>query len=129
MHRKFTLFLCIFVLSFLLMYILKKDIVKTFNDTRKKQINYTHNVVIIGSGLSGAVMAYLHAALLKKDVLVIEKRNHIGGNCFDYVNEVGIRVSKYGAHLFHTKHEKVWNFIHEFSTWNPYEHRYKSFRS
>ena len=66
----------------------------------KSSSTFNENVVVVvGAGLSGAVMAYLPANLLNKNVLVIEKRSHIGGNCYDYINEVGIRVSKYGAHL------------------------------
>ena len=84
-----------------------------------------YDVVVVGAGLSGAVMAHLHAKLLNKTVLVVEKRNHIGGNCYDYINDVGIRVSMYGAHLFHTKHERVWKFVQQFSSWTPYEHRYE----
>ena len=86
-------------------------------------ISNQYDVVVVGAGLSGAVMAYLHANLLNKKVLVIEKRDHIAGNCYDYTNNVGIRVSQYGAHLFHTKHESVWKFVHQFGSWTPYEHR------
>ena len=82
-----------------------------------------YDVVVVGAGLSGAVMAHLFATYSHQRVLVVEKRNHIAGNCFDYVNEVGIRVSQYGAHLFHTKHPQVWRFVNQFSEWIPYEHR------
>ena len=82
-----------------------------------------YDVVVVGAGLSGAVMAHLFATYSRQRVLVVEKRNHIAGNCFDYVNEVGIRVSLYGAHLFHTKHLEVWLFVNQFSEWIPYEHR------
>ena len=47
--------------------------------------------------------------------LVIDVRDHIGGNCYDYVDEHGIRTSKYGAHLFHTKFERVWGYVQQFS--------------
>ena len=80
-------------------------------------------VLIVGAGLSGAVLAHLHATVLNQKVLVVEKRGHVGGNCYDYVNEHGIRVSKYGAHLFHTKDQLVWRFMSQFSKWLPYEHR------
>lgn len=54
----------------------------------------------------------------------MEKRDHIGGNCYDYVDEeTGIRVNKYGAHLFHTKHKRAWDYIQKYSEWTPYEHR------
>lgn len=80
------------------------------------------DIVIIGAGISGATLAERYANL-GKSVLVLEKRNHIGGNCYDYYNKDGILVSKYGAHLFHTNYEDVWEYINRFSDWYPYEHR------
>ena len=59
------------------------------------------DVIIIGSGLSGSVIANLFASKKNKKVLIVEKRDHIGGNCFDYIDpDTNILVSKYGAHLF-----------------------------
>lgn len=80
------------------------------------------NIVIIGAGISGAVLAERYASIGKK-VLVIEKRDHIAGNCYDYFNEDGILVSKYGAHLFHTNFEDVWEYVQKFSDWYKYEHK------
>lgn len=85
-------------------------------------MSHTPNILIIGAGISGAVLAERYAALGKK-VLIIEKRDHIAGNCYDYYNDEGILVSKYGAHLFHTNYEKVWQYINRFGEWYPYEHR------
>lgn len=79
-------------------------------------------IVIIGAGISGAVLAEGYASMGKK-VLVIEKRDHIAGNCYDYVDENGILVSKYGAHLFHTNYEDVWAYVNRFATWYNWEHR------
>ena len=93
----------------------------------KTSIKYNHpfyDVCVVGAGLSGAVIAEQHASQLGKRSLIIEKRNHIGGNCYDYIDqETGILVNKYGAHLFHTKHYRVWEYIQRFSEWTPYEHR------
>jgi len=80
------------------------------------------DILIIGAGISGAVLAERYASIGKK-VLVLEKRNHIGGNCFDYYDENGILVSKYGAHLFHTNDEEVWDYVNRFSDWYPWEHK------
>ena len=88
-----------------------------------KTLDTTYDVLIVGAGLSGAVLANLHATLLNKSVLVVEKRNHIAGSLYDYINKMGIRVSQYGAHLFHTSDEKVWRYVNKHSTWIPYEHR------
>ncbi|HLW19974.1 MAG TPA: UDP-galactopyranose mutase [Cyclobacteriaceae bacterium] len=79
-------------------------------------------IVIIGAGISGAVLAEGYASLGKK-VLVIEKRDHIAGNCYDYIDDNGILVSKYGAHLFHTNYEDVWAYVNRFATWYKWEHR------
>lgn len=82
-----------------------------------------YDVCIAGAGLSGAVIAERYASQLDQKVVVIEKRNHIGGNCYDYTDdETGIRVSQYGAHLFHTVNKRVWEYVHRFSDWTKYEH-------
>lgn len=80
------------------------------------------DIVIIGAGISGAVLAERYSQLGKK-VLVLEKRNHIAGNCYDYIDENGILVSKYGAHLFHTNEEDVWEYVNQFAEWYPWEHK------
>jgi UDP-galactopyranose mutase len=80
------------------------------------------DILIIGAGISGTVLAERYASIGKK-VLIIEKRDHIAGNCYDYKDENGILVSKYGAHLFHTNEEEVWNYVNRFSDWYPWEHK------
>lgn len=80
------------------------------------------DILIIGAGISGAVLAERYAAIGKK-VLILEKRPHIAGNCYDYVDENGILVSEYGAHLFHTKEEDVWKYVNRFTEWYKWEHK------
>ena len=80
------------------------------------------DILVVGAGISGATIAECYANLGKK-VLLIEKRDHLGGNCFDSENHHGIRVSKYGAHLFHTNSQKVWDYLQNFALWKAYEHR------
>jgi len=80
------------------------------------------DIVIIGAGISGAVLAQKYAAIGKK-VLIIEKRNHIAGNCYDYIDDNGILVSKYGAHLFHTNDQQVWDYVNKFCQWYKWEHK------
>jgi UDP-galactopyranose mutase len=82
-----------------------------------------YDIIVVGAGISGATIAERYASVLDKKVLVLEKRNHIGGNCYDYSNESGILVSKYGAHIFHTSFEDVWEYVNKFSEWNRYEHK------
>jgi UDP-galactopyranose mutase len=60
---------------------------------------------------------------LKRKILLVEKRSHIGGNAFDYYNEDGILVHKYGPHIFHTNYEDVWKYLSQFTLWNGYQHR------
>lgn len=78
--------------------------------------------VIVGAGFAGAVMAERIANILGKPVHVIEKRKHIGGNCFDEVDANGIRIHRYGPHLFHTDNERVVDYLSAFTEWEPYEH-------
>jgi len=77
-----------------------------------------YDYLIVGAGLFGAVFA--HEATQKgKKCLVIDKRNHIGGNIYTY-EEAGIQVHKYGAHIFHTSDEKVWQYINQFTAFNRF---------
>lgn len=80
------------------------------------------DIVIVGAGISGAVLAQQYASIGKR-VTVIERRDHIAGNCYDYYDDNGILVSKYGAHLFHTNYEDVWAYVNQFSEWYPWEHK------
>jgi UDP-galactopyranose mutase len=85
--------------------------------------NNNYDVLIIGCGLSGVVMAERFANKLDKKVLIIEKRDHIGGNIYDYIDEdTNILMSKYGAHLFHTNSDIVWNYINKFCKWVRWDH-------
>lgn len=82
-----------------------------------------YDILIVGAGISGATLAERFATQLQKKVLIIEQRDHIGGNCYDYYNDDGILVPKYGPHFFHTNLEQVWNYVSTFTEWNMYEHR------
>ncbi len=83
--------------------------------------------VIVGAGFAGSVLAERLANKLDKKVLVVEKRNHIGGNCYDYYNEEGILVHKYGPHIFHTNDKEVWDYLSRFTEWNNYKHKVLAF--
>ncbi|GGB07020.1 UDP-galactopyranose/dTDP-fucopyranose mutase family protein [Puia dinghuensis] len=83
-----------------------------------------YSYVVVGSGLLGAVIAERIANQLDQPVLVIEKRDHIGGNCYSATDPTtGIEYHKYGTHIFHTSNEKVWNYVRRFITFNTYQHR------
>lgn len=86
-------------------------------------MNYTDfDVVVVGAGISGCVMAQ-QLAEVKKKVLIIDKRKQVGGNCFDFVSKQGILMSKYGPHIFRTNDKQVWNYVKSYSQWRKYEHR------
>lgn len=91
----------------------------------KKDILDKPDFIIVGSGLSWSVISeQLSKIQHNYKILIIEKRNHVWGNCYDYVDEqTGIRVSKYGAHIFHTNNETVWEYVNKFSSWIPYKHK------
>ncbi len=82
-----------------------------------------YDYLIVGAGMAGSVLAERITKILKKRVLVIDKRDHIAGNCFDYIDENGVLIHKYGPHAFHTNSEKVWNYLVQFTELNGYEHR------
>ena len=78
--------------------------------------------MIVGAGFAGCVLAEQLANQLGKKVLLIDSRNHIGGNAYDYYNEDGILVHKYGPHIFHTNSLKVFEYLSQFTKWRPYQH-------
>ena len=77
-----------------------------------------YDYLVVGSGLFGATFAY-EMSKKGKNILVIEKRDHIGGNIYTKL-EKGIHVHKYGAHIFHTSDKKIWDYIQQFSEFNNY---------
>jgi len=81
-----------------------------------------YDYLIVGAGFAGIVCARQLADAGKR-VLIIDKRDHIGGNAYDYVNEHGVRIHKYGPHIFHTNSDKVFDWLSRFTEWRPYEHR------
>ncbi len=81
-------------------------------------MTYEYDYLIVGAGLFGSTFAY-EAVKKGKKVLVIEKRNHIGGNLYCEKIE-NINVHKYGAHIFHTDNKKIWNYINQFVEFNRY---------
>ena len=83
-------------------------------------------IIVVGAGFSGAVCARLLAET-GRNVLVIERLQHIGGHCYDFKNEYGITVHKYGPHIFHTSEKEAWDFLNRFSPFHPYQHRVLSY--
>jgi len=79
--------------------------------------------LIVGAGFAGSVLAERLAREQNKRVLIVDKRNHIGGNAYDHYNEEGLLVHKYGPHIFHTNSKEVFEYLGQFTEWRPYEHR------
>jgi UDP-galactopyranose mutase len=84
---------------------------------------FLFDYLVVGAGFSGSVIAERLANQLGKRVLVVDKRNHIGGNAYDHYNESGILVHKYGPHIFHTNSRDVFEYLSRFTEWRSYEHR------
>lgn len=81
-----------------------------------------NNILVVGAGFAGAI----HARELADNnytVTVIDKRDHVAGNCFDYHDTSGIRIHRYGPHLFHTSNLKVFEYLSRFTEWVKYEHK------
>ncbi len=76
--------------------------------------------IVVGCGLSGSVIARFLAEEMGKQVLVLERRNHVGGNMYDYVDAHGILVHKYGPHIFHTQKKSLYDYICRFGNWNTF---------
>ena len=84
----------------------------------------TPDLVVVGSGFFGLTIAERCANELGLNVLVLDRRHHIGGNAYSEADpETGIEVHVYGAHLFHTSNEKVWEYVNRFTSFTNYQHR------
>ncbi len=82
------------------------------------------DLVVVGSGLFGLTVAERCANDLGLRVLVLERRHHVGGNAYSEIEpQTGIEVHKYGAHLFHTSNERVWEYVNRFTAFTGYQHR------
>jgi UDP-galactopyranose mutase len=79
--------------------------------------------LIVGAGFAGSVLAERLASVSNKKVLIIDQRDHIGGNAYDFFNKQGILIHKYGPHIFHTNSRKVFDYLSVFTQWRQYEHR------
>ena len=84
----------------------------------------TYDLFVVGSGLFGLTVAERAASQLGKKVLIVERRDHLGGNAYSEAEpETGIEIHKYGAHLFHTSNKRVWDYVNQFTSFTGYQHR------
>jgi UDP-galactopyranose mutase len=82
-----------------------------------------YDTLVVGAGYAGSILAERLASERGQRVLVIDRRDHIAGNAYDYYDEHGVLVHRYGPHIFHTNSEKVVEYLSRFTDWRPYEHR------
>jgi UDP-galactopyranose mutase len=79
--------------------------------------------LVVGAGFTGATLAERLASQLDQEVLVVDRRPHIGGNAYDGPGLDGHTIHHYGAHIFHTASDRVWAYLSRFTQWRPYQHR------
>jgi UDP-galactopyranose mutase len=85
-----------------------------------------YDSLIVGAGMTGITAARVLAESGKR-VLVVDKRDHIGGNCYDEYDEHGILIHRYGPHIFHTNYKEAWDFLSRFTEWQNYQHRVRAY--
>jgi len=85
-------------------------------------LEFAFDVLVAGAGYAGAVAARTLAENGKK-VLVLERRDHIGGNAYDCLDEAGVLIHQYGPHIFHTNNKEVFDWLSRFTDWRDYQHR------
>jgi UDP-galactopyranose mutase len=82
-----------------------------------------YDFLVVGAGFAGSVTAERLASSLDARVLLIDRRNHIGGNAYDHYDDAGILVHRYGPHIFHTASREVFEYLSRFTEWRSYQHR------
>jgi UDP-galactopyranose mutase len=82
-----------------------------------------YDVMVVGAGFAGAVMAERLAQGSGKKVLVIDRRSHVAGNAYDRLDDAGVLIHQYGPHIFHTNSQEIVDYLSRFTGWRPYEHR------
>ena len=85
-----------------------------------------YDFLIVGAGISGLVIAERLCTQLGKSCLIVEKRNHIGGNCYDYYDDAGVLIHKYGPHYFRTNSQRIIDYLSDFTKWHEVEYKIKS---
>src|SRR4051794_8903157 len=82
-----------------------------------------YDVLVAGAGYAGTIVAERLASQRGLTALVVDRRDHIAGNAYDYVDEHGVLVHRYGPHIFHASSQKIVDYLSRFTEWRPYEHR------
>ncbi|HMJ94085.1 MAG TPA: UDP-galactopyranose mutase, partial [Allosphingosinicella sp.] len=82
-----------------------------------------YDYLVVGAGFAGSVIAERLASQHDARVLVIDKRPHVAGNAYDHLDESGVLIHQYGPHIFHTNSDEIVDYLSQFTSWRPYEHR------
>ncbi|HEX8075277.1 MAG TPA: UDP-galactopyranose mutase [Thermoleophilaceae bacterium] len=83
----------------------------------------SYDLLVVGAGYAGSVIAERYASQCDARILVIDRRDHIAGNAYDFVDDHGVLVHRYGPHIFHTNARHIVDYLSAFTEWRPYEHR------
>jgi UDP-galactopyranose mutase len=81
------------------------------------------DVLVVGAGFAGSVLAERLARVLDQKVLIVDRRRHIGGNAYDCYDDAGLLIHRYGPHIFHTNSAEVFEYLSQFTAWRQYQHR------
>ena len=84
------------------------------------------DAVVVGAGFAGSVLAERLAGQDGMRVLAVERRDHVGGNAYDFYDDAGILVHRYGPHIFHCNSPEIFAYLSRFTSWRPYEHRVRA---
>ena len=82
-----------------------------------------YDYLVVGAGFAGSVIAERLASQHDSKVLVIDKRPHVAGNAYDHLDESGVLIHQYGPHIFHTNSDEIVDYLSQFTSWRPYQHR------
>jgi hypothetical protein len=82
-----------------------------------------YDYLIVGAGFAGSVIAERLAQGMGQHVLLLDRREHIGGNAYDHYDDAGVLIHRYGPHIFHTNAQRIVDYLSRFTEWRPYEHR------
>ena len=86
-------------------------------------MGHPFDCLVIGAGMAGAICARELAERGGKKVLVLERRDHVGGNAYDCFDQAGVLIHRYGPHIFHTNDKRVFDYLSRFTPWLNYQHQ------
>lgn len=93
-----------------------------YKQVNPKCVSGQYDTIVVGSGFAGAVVARELAEYKNEKVLILEKRPHIGGNCYDSFDKYGVLIHNYGPHIFHTNVKRVYDYLSKYTEWYDYQH-------